>query len=73
MKPSVAILESMAATDISRLDAEYAALTEGCGLVDRSERGKLALSGAGAKEFLAGQVTNDTEALAPGAVAMRRS
>ncbi len=36
------------------------------GLVDRSERGKLALSGAGAKEFLQGQVTNDVEALSPG-------
>ncbi len=59
----------MAATDatgISRLDAEYLALTEDCGLLDRSERGKLALTGPGAKEFLAGQVTNDTEALTPG-------
>ena len=67
MKPSVAILESVATTDTTRLDAEYRALTEGCGLADRSERGKLALSGSGAKEFLAGQVTNDTEALTPGA------
>jgi folate-binding protein YgfZ len=56
----------MAAIDISHLDAEYLALTESCGLLDRSERGKLALTGSGAKEFLAGQVTNDTEALAPG-------
>jgi tRNA-modifying protein YgfZ len=39
---------------------------EGCGLVDRSERGKLALSGPDAKSFLAGQVTNDIEALQPG-------
>ena len=54
-------------------DAEYAALTERCGLVDRSERGKLALSGPEAKEFLAGQVTNDIEALEPGAGAMPRS
>jgi tRNA-modifying protein YgfZ len=45
---------------------EYAAVTEGCGLLDRSERGKLALGGAGAKEFLQGQVTNDVEALTPG-------
>ncbi|MGA8362892.1 MAG: glycine cleavage T C-terminal barrel domain-containing protein [Solirubrobacteraceae bacterium] len=52
--------------DTARLDAEYAALSERCGLVDRSERGKLALSGPDAKVFLAGQVTNDTEALAPG-------
>jgi tRNA-modifying protein YgfZ len=53
-------------TDAPRLGAEYAALTERCGLVDRSERGKLALSGPDAKTFLAGQVTNDTEALQPG-------
>ncbi|HWV87997.1 MAG TPA: glycine cleavage T C-terminal barrel domain-containing protein [Capillimicrobium sp.] len=39
---------------------------EACGLVDRSERGKLALTGAGAKEFLNGQVTNDVLALEPG-------
>jgi folate-binding protein YgfZ len=62
----VAILEFVAATDTSRLEAEYRVLTEGCGLLDRSERGKLALTGAGAKEFLAGQTTNDIEALAPG-------
>ena len=35
-------------------------------LVDRSERGKLALSGAEAKEFLHGQVTNDVEGLSDG-------
>jgi tRNA-modifying protein YgfZ len=35
-------------------------------LVDRSERGKLALSGAEAKEFLHGQVTNDVEGLTEG-------
>jgi folate-binding protein YgfZ len=56
----------VAATDTSRLDTEYRALTETCGLLDRSERGKLALSGSGAKEFLAGQVTNDIEALSQG-------
>jgi folate-binding protein YgfZ len=38
---------------------EYRALREGCGLLDRSERGKLALTGAGAVEFLNGQVTNE--------------
>jgi tRNA-modifying protein YgfZ len=55
----------VAATDTTRLDAEYRALTEGCGLLDRSARGKLALTGPGAKEFLAGQVTNNTLALTP--------
>jgi folate-binding protein YgfZ len=35
-------------------------------LVDRSERGKLALTGPEAKEFLQGQVTNDIERLTAG-------
>jgi folate-binding protein YgfZ len=48
------------------LETDYAVVTERCGLLDRSERGKLALSGPGAAEFLQGQVTNDVEALAPG-------
>jgi folate-binding protein YgfZ len=43
------------------------AVREGCGLIDRSERGKLAFTGAQAKELLQGQVTNDVEALTPGA------
>ena len=44
----------------------YRALVEGCGRVDRSERGKLALSGTEAKDFLHGQVTNDIAGLEPG-------
>jgi folate-binding protein YgfZ len=48
------------------LAAEHRALTEACGLVDRSERGKLALTGTEAKAFLHGQVTNDVESLEPG-------
>src|SRR5215218_6410548 len=44
----------------------YRAMIEGCAVVDRSERGKLALTGAEAKEFLHGQVTNDVEGLLPG-------
>jgi folate-binding protein YgfZ len=47
-------------------DAEYRRLTQACGLVDRSERGKLALTGAGAVEFLNGQVTNELADLHPG-------
>jgi folate-binding protein YgfZ len=46
--------------------SEYRAIVESCGLLDRSERGKLALTGAGAKEFLQGQVSNDVESLSPG-------
>ncbi len=45
---------------------EYAAVSERAGLIDRSERGKLALTGSQAKEFLQGQVSNDVEALTPG-------
>ena len=48
------------------LAAEYRVLTAACGLLDRSERGKLALTGADARSFLAGQVTNDIEGLAGG-------
>jgi folate-binding protein YgfZ len=44
----------------------HRAMTEACAVVDRSERGKLALTGAEAKEFLHGQVTNDIEGLEPG-------
>ncbi|MDP9292935.1 MAG: folate-binding protein [Actinomycetota bacterium] len=51
---------------VDTLNSEYRALTEGCGLLDRSERGKLALTGGEAAEFLQGQVTNDVEALGPG-------
>jgi folate-binding protein YgfZ len=47
------------AADADRLAAEHRTLRETCGLLDRSERGKLALSGAGAVEFLNGQVTNE--------------
>ena len=47
-------------------EAEYRAVTEGCGLLDRSERGKLALTGPDAATFLQGQVTNDVEALSAG-------
>ena len=54
----------MAVTDTPA--AELDVLERACGLVDRSERGKLALIGSGAREFLSGQVTNDVLALEPG-------
>src|SRR4051794_17595248 len=41
-------------------------IDQGCALLDRSERGKLALTGSDAKTFLAGQITSDVEALTPG-------
>jgi folate-binding protein YgfZ len=46
--------------------ADYATVTERVSLLDASDRGKLALSGEQAKEFLQGQVTQDVEALTPG-------
>ncbi len=59
-----AILDPMAVAD-SQV-TEHRVLREACGLVDRSERGKLALTGSEAKEFLQGQLTNDVEGLTPG-------
>jgi tRNA-modifying protein YgfZ len=53
-------------TGTNEHEYEYAALRDGCGVLDRSERGKLALSGAGAVEFLNGQVTNELITLLPG-------
>src|SRR3954471_3520413 len=41
-------------------------IDRGCALLDRSARGKLALTGSDAKTFLAGQITSDVEALTPG-------
>lgn len=58
------IVAGMASVDT--IGSEYEVLTERCGLLNRSERGKLALTGAEAKSFLQGQVSNDVEALAPG-------
>ncbi len=51
---------------LDTLATDYRTITEGCGLLDRSERGKLALTGADARSFLQGQVTNDVEGLSPG-------
>lgn len=56
----------VSATAFAPTSAEYQVITEGCGLFDRSERGKLALSGSEARPFLQGQVTNEVEALPSG-------
>jgi folate-binding protein YgfZ len=45
---------------------EYERLRESVGLLDRSARGKLRLSGSEAADYLQGQVTNDVVALTPG-------
>jgi tRNA-modifying protein YgfZ len=56
----------VASTDTHSLSTDHDTLLHGCGLLDRSERGKLALTGAGAVEFLNGQVTNELTTLTPG-------
>jgi tRNA-modifying protein YgfZ len=61
-----AMLGSMATVDLATLPRQYEALTQRCGLLDCSGRGKLALTGTDAGEFLNGQVTNDVLALSPG-------
>ena len=59
-------IEAMATGTASTLGRDYAVLTEGAGLLDRSSRGKLDVAGPDAAEYLQGQVTNDVLALAPG-------
>ena len=51
---------------VGTLSTDYRTITEACGLLDRSERGKLALTGADAASFLQGQVSNDIEGLVVG-------
>lgn len=56
----------MATIETSSLSSEHRAVREGAGLLDRSQRGKLALTGPDAVEFLNGQVTNELLDLRPG-------
>lgn len=58
------MLGSMSSTE--QLTQDERAVREDAGMVDRSDRGKLALTGADTKRFLQGQVTNDVAALTPG-------
>jgi folate-binding protein YgfZ len=51
---------------VEDVEAGYWTALNDAALVDRSERGKLWLHGAEAKEFLHGQVTNDIEGLREG-------
>jgi tRNA-modifying protein YgfZ len=48
------------------LDRDYAAITGGAGVIDRSARGKVDVTGADAADYLQGQVTNDVLALSAG-------
>lgn len=50
----------------TNLAEEYAALSEHAVVVDRSHRARVRLTGNKAAEMIAGLVTNDTQALAPG-------
>ncbi|MEK6278381.1 MAG: glycine cleavage T C-terminal barrel domain-containing protein [Actinomycetota bacterium] len=56
----------MATEALPEIDAQYRVLREGAGMLDRSARGKLAVRGAEAAEYLQGQLTNEIEALEPG-------
>ncbi|MGO9487581.1 MAG: YgfZ/GcvT domain-containing protein [Solirubrobacteraceae bacterium] len=56
----------MAGAPTDTLAADYSRLLEDCGLLDRSERGKLALGGPEAVEFLNGQLTNELATLQAG-------
>ena len=55
-----------AAQDAARLRAEYGALRAGALLVDHSARRLWTFRGAGARDTVAGLVTNDVVGLAPG-------
>src|ERR1700709_2676776 len=56
----------MSEQGLVELDAQYRQLREECGLLDRSDRGKLLGSGPDGAEYLQGQLTNDVEALEVG-------
>jgi tRNA-modifying protein YgfZ len=45
---------------------QYRALRDGAGFVNRSERGRLRLTGADRRDYLQGLLTNDIAALSPG-------
>jgi folate-binding protein YgfZ len=56
----------MTETVAVELDAQYRQVKEECGVLDRSDRGKLLVTGSEAAEYLQGQLTNDVEALEAG-------
>ena len=65
-KPTARIVSKLdQVSTVGSLEQEYGVLTGSCGVLDRSERGKLALTGGEAKSFLQGQLTNDIEGLTP--------
>ena len=52
---------------LPELDAQYRQLREEAGVVEWADRAVIAVTGPDAAEYLQGQLTNDIEALAPGA------
>jgi len=56
----------MASAPPVELDAQYRQLREEAGLLHRSDRGLIAVTGPDGAEYLQGQLTNDVEALAAG-------
>jgi tRNA-modifying protein YgfZ len=56
----------MASAPPVELDAQYRQLREEVGLLERSDRGLVAVTGPDGVEYLQGQLTNDVEALAVG-------
>jgi folate-binding protein YgfZ len=56
----------MAPTPTVEIDGQYRQMREGCGLLERTGQGLLAVEGAEAAEYLQGQLTNDVEAIGAG-------
>jgi folate-binding protein YgfZ len=56
----------MSTRELPEIDAQYRALREEAGLIDRSGRGKLKVTGTEAADYLQGQLTNDIEAIEEG-------
>ena len=57
----------MPSATLPELDAQYRQLREEAGLVERPGRGVIAVTGPDGAEYLQGQLTNNIEALDPGA------
>ena len=53
--------------------AEYAAVRQGVGLIDRGDLGALAVTGRDRASFLHALLSNDVKSLAPGPGASRRA
>jgi tRNA-modifying protein YgfZ len=59
-------MDEMATEALPEIDAQYRALREEAGMLDRCSRGKIDVRGSDAAEYLQGQLTNDVEGLEEG-------